>query len=587
MLSLSQCCLARIYQKKPSTHRALRSPSNRWLSTGVLVSLLTGCSTYGGKVDQAFDQLDAKDYQTASNTFKQHLKPKGKNALLYYSELGMVEHLAGNYQKSNQLLSTAEAIAEDQYTKRFSDSITSLLTGSDNATYKGKPAEHIFYNSLKALNYLQLATAAQQAGDTSARLRHLDSARVEARRVDLKLREIERTEGSYQQAEAQRETLLYQLLPLFQLLTGVELDRSELKFRQNAYSHYLAGITYEKNREWDNARISYQKAAELYEQGYAKQLNLGQAIIEQAWLDLARVMQKAGGYGNRLRQIKARKLSKTSLAQLRRAKTARAELVLVEHAGWVPRLGEMNIYMGADVDTQEFVLRPVLLGSDQQKLDQFHWFYLLYADKGLLSLVQQYQQGGLLGVATRFGQEKRIGVGPFWENAQQQGLVDIAANQGIRVAVPYYAPLSHTAVAPTQVQVNQQSYSMITAESPAALTLQNQLLQAGGDLTLAFARAAIQQISAAKTSQLGGQETGQLIGSLLSLGASFTAQADTRSWLTLPHEIRIKRLYLSPGNHQISVPGQKPKQITLVDNDIQLVEFRTHNQRKSALKPVY
>ena len=56
------------------------------------------------------------------------------------------------------------------------------------------------------------------------------------------------------------------------------IDGEKLLYRQDAWVNYTIGLSFETNQEWDNARISYQKSAELYEQAYQKQYQLSEEI---------------------------------------------------------------------------------------------------------------------------------------------------------------------------------------------------------------------------------------------------------------------------------------------------------------------
>lgn len=556
------------------------------IALGVL--LVSGCTSYGGSVKEALTQVETENYQEAETEFKKNLKPEGNDALLYYAELGLLHHLSGDYSKSNQLLSKAEDLAEDGYTLRVSEVLKSMFTSSSNTNYLGTPVEHLYYNYFKALNYLQLSEKARTRKEKESLL---DQARVEARRIDLKLRVIEKQEGTYEEAKKRSETTFAQLLRIVDLLSGNTLEKDKLVFRQSAYANYLSGVIYERYGEWDDARISYQKAAQLYEAGYAEQLGLDQGITEQAWLDTARVMLKAGGYRNEVARITDTKLSVENRTELKRYMDNRqtlGEVIIIEHAGLAPRLGELNFYLTVDMNTHELVLRPILTGSIEQQRNQFAWFYMLYADKGLLDLVKQYREGGLYDVITRFAQEKRVGLGPLWETAADLGLIAAADKFGIRVTVPYYGPINKVMPKGSRVYVNGQSYAMKTADSPAMLALQHQLLKAGADLNAALVRESLQQITTFQaTAGLSEEGTGALIGGLISLGSSITSSADTRSWLSMPYDIRIRRIALPAGQHSVKVNQLKTKQIQVRPGQLGLVEFRTFQQNTKALEQAY
>jgi hypothetical protein len=54
--------------------------------------------------------------------------------------------------------------------------------------------------------------------------------------------------------------------------------------------------------------------------------------------------------------------------------------------------------------------------------------------------------------------------------------------------------------------------------------------------------------------KISGDDTvGQLTGILFSVLSNLTEKADTRSWFTLPAEIRMASLFLPPGEHDIKL----------------------------------
>lgn len=51
----------------------------------------------------------------------------------------------------------------------------------------------------------------------------------------------------------------------------------------------------------------------------------------------------------------------------------------------------------------------------------------------------------------------------------------------------------------------------------------------------------------------GGDTMGTIVGSLFSIVSNVSEKADTRSWFTLPAEIRMANLFLTPGSHNIKL----------------------------------
>jgi len=268
---------------------------------------LVGCATYGQDVRKGLELTQQGQYNEAAGAFEKALDPKGDDRLLYYTELGMVYHLAGDYEKSNRLLESAERISEDLYTKRISDMLTTAMSNPRQGPYRASNFERVFINYYKALNYLMLAL---QSTDNKMRERALEGARIESRRIDMVLSDIEAQKGNYQEQADREKSMFSKLMRIFNKLTGEIIDRDKIVYRNDAFGHYLAAVIYEQYNEYDSARVAYQKSASLYENGYQAQYGLKKDMTEQAWFDTIRMMQKAGGWRNEWPQLSQTKLSK-------------------------------------------------------------------------------------------------------------------------------------------------------------------------------------------------------------------------------------------------------------------------------------
>ena len=234
----------------------------------LLTVYLSGCATYGHDVRKGLNLAQQGQYPQAVTALEKSLDPKGDDRLLYYTELGVVYHLAGDYQKSNQLLETAERIAEDLYTKRVSDMLTSAMTNPRQGVYRAADFERVFINYYKALNYFMIAS---NSTDRASKNKALDGARVESRRMDMVLANIELENGSYEEQADKEKSMFSKLMRIFSALSGEIIDKNKIVYRNDAFGHYLAGVIYEQHREYDDARVAYQKAASLYEGGYQEQ----------------------------------------------------------------------------------------------------------------------------------------------------------------------------------------------------------------------------------------------------------------------------------------------------------------------------
>ncbi|WOD06046.1 hypothetical protein [Marinomonas sp. GJ51-6] len=86
---------------------------------------------------------------------------------------------------------------------------------------------------------------------------------VEVRRIDIKLNEIRAQNPSYQDLDDKNNQAFYlkALNWLGDFYTGGR-DTDKYLYRDDAWSRYMEGLQYENSQEFDDARISYQKAAE-------------------------------------------------------------------------------------------------------------------------------------------------------------------------------------------------------------------------------------------------------------------------------------------------------------------------------------
>ena len=117
----------------------------------------------------------------------------------------------------------------------------------------------------------------------------------------------------------------------------------------------------------------------------------------------------------------------------------------------------------------------------------------------------------------------------------------------VRIALPRYEDRPNT-VRGARVRVDGRKEDTVPMENIAGLakaTLEDRL---PGITARALARAAA-KYSAAREAQ----KRNQVAGFLLNLAAVFSEQADTRSWLTLPAEIRMARIPLAPGRYRVRV----------------------------------
>lgn len=553
----------------------------------ILGTQLVGCATYGSGVDKALKAAEQGDYLKAEQDMSDALSPVGSDRLLYFVEMAVLKHLQRDYVESNRLLTLAEKTSEELEITSVSDSLTAFMTNPRMGDYTGADFEKVFINYYKAMNYIAISNIAATRNE---RLDAVENARIESRRLGIRLNALNSDKGTYSEQKVKDGELFTQLLDVFDMLIGNSIDHDKLLYRDDAMAHYLTGITYEKNGEYDDARISYQKAATSYEEGFAEQFDLGSEMTAQAWFDTVRMMRKAGGYSSEWPRLAEKKLTATQRDQLREF-DGKSQVVVIEHVGMVPQRKEMNVNLSANPETHSLILRPYALGSAKQNQEKLAWFYLVYADKSLANLMIHYRNNDFMNFLLNNFQ-KTIYLLGAWSTAQELGLINAIAG-GLRITVPYYSPL-HDKPGPSFVRVDKKQYNMAPASSPAVMGINEQMLNANDDIRLALTRGIFKAITAQKTAELVGGQFGGILAQIGQVASQLTDAAETRNWLMLPHEIRITRIPLSSGSYTLDInsqvltakaPIKQSQQVVLQENEIQVVQVRSmpHLKKVSTL----
>lgn len=162
------------------------------------------------------------DYRQADAIIQKAEEEYGaKSRVLYGMDRGMTLQLAGEYERSNEVLEQAEDEVERLYTRSVRTESLAFVTNDNSLPYEGEPYEQVMINVLKALNY--------------ASLNRWQDALVEARRIDHRL--------------------------------NVLADRTKDKaaYHDDGFARYLSGILYESAGDLNNAFIAYRKAYETFE----------------------------------------------------------------------------------------------------------------------------------------------------------------------------------------------------------------------------------------------------------------------------------------------------------------------------------
>ncbi|AWB66952.1 hypothetical protein C2869_11115 [Saccharobesus litoralis] len=514
---------------------------------------MTGCvTTRQGYNVSPTSQVKNGQLLAAKTTFRLRYSDSGKDRLLHHLELGTINHLMGNYTQSNIHFSAAEQLSEEFYTTSISEKAAELLTGPQYTTYKGFVFENTFINYFKALNYLKKGQEDHKLSPTE-----IDAALVEIRRLGLRLSELTRQTGGYAQTNNtdKKQSTASEIYNLFKRAFGNSTAGLELEYKDDAFAHYLSGLLYETNRDFDSARIEYKKAATAYENGFAKQYQLNNKVVQQAWFDTIKVMLKDGGYQQEAKRLINQKLNQQQAQKVVKA-SQQAELVIIQHVGTVPERQRINILLTLDKRAKSLVLSPILSGPFAQRREKAYWFQMLYADNQLFDIIKNYIAGDI-PAAVMGTQQKRIPLGgDLWNLAEDIGMLD-ALNTPITVSVPYY-PAIKPSLSGSSVYINGKKYAELeTVESLSLIALQEQIRSANEFIYASLTREIVKAIFAHKalkeTGLLDKGIWGDIAKGATALVNILTAQADTRNWLTLPESIKLARFNLPVGEHKVSL----------------------------------
>ncbi len=143
-----------------------------------------------------------------------------KNAVLYYLDLGMVRHDAGEYRASDSDFDSAERQMEELFTKSVSRRAGTFLLNDNTTKYAGEVFERALMNVFRALDYVFLGAS--------------DDALVEARKVTAYLARFH------------------------------DFMEGKSGYKDSAFAEYLSAMLFEQDGKNDDARICYDAAGEAY-----------------------------------------------------------------------------------------------------------------------------------------------------------------------------------------------------------------------------------------------------------------------------------------------------------------------------------
>jgi hypothetical protein len=537
---------------------------------------LGGCATYGDQQAAAIAALERNEFDRAAEQFSAALAERDRDTALYHLELGMIRHLQGDFAASTEHLNQAYDLRDAFFGLTAAEQWQTVLRNPAVVPYQPEGFELAYISYFQMLNAMLMA---QQAPPAVAQALY-ERARVEARRLDITLNTFNANEGDYLMQASRADASGRQLLRLLDALRGRYFDPDTLRYRDDAWSRFLIGVTYENQREWDNARIAYQQAAQAYEAGFAEQYALGSEPARLAWASVVRMMRTAGGYASEWPRLVAEYDLDPAFTEP--LASDEALLLTIEHWGRVAPVGELNMVLHQQPWSRSLMLRPLPTRGGDEGLEQLAWFMVLYADHGIANLLLRYQTGGVQTLLDDPLLSKQIFLGPLWQTAEQIGLLDGIGSVGIRVAVPWYPPAALNPAPSSWLEPGTPMLMMANLEQKKR---QQQLLQAHDVLRRAIVREWARNSAVATGSGLitdhGNSQAGFVLEWLGRTAAMATARADTRHWSTLPQQVRVGMLRLPAEAQAVTLRsgGRSTYAIAPEPQQVHLLVVRNHETR--------
>jgi len=192
------------------------------------IVVLSACGVSQKHYNSIEKSLASKKYKEAEKTMKKDKESEygEKNALLYYLNLGWIYHLARDTKSAEELFTEADRTIGEQFTKRTSDDVASVIGNDNNLPFRGEDFEKIMLTIIRTLDYSFAS--------------NLEDARVEVLKVDDRMK----------------------------FLASQKNKKST--YTEDALAHYLSALIYEVDNEDNDAYISYLKAYKFYKRYQAK-----------------------------------------------------------------------------------------------------------------------------------------------------------------------------------------------------------------------------------------------------------------------------------------------------------------------------
>lgn len=210
----------------------------------ILLFALGGCSSLITSTEQ-YKEVEKfvvhDNYIDAASSFEKG-KTKyfsEKDRILFWLDLGLLNHYALQDSNAIQNLRLADNAIEELYTKSVSKGVTSMLLNDNALDYSGEDYENLYINVFKALSYYRQGLR--------------EEALVEIRRLIEKFGELE-------QKYEKEISLLKDSTKVTSAIKEIPIN-----FYSSALSHYISMILFHNDRAYDDARISKEKLYDAFD----------------------------------------------------------------------------------------------------------------------------------------------------------------------------------------------------------------------------------------------------------------------------------------------------------------------------------
>jgi hypothetical protein len=386
----------------------------------------------------------------AYKTLQEHSsQAHGKKEFLYFVNNGLVLSMMGKYAESNEYFEKAFLFGED-YRTNYLNEAASYLTNPNFTAYKGEDHEHLLLLYYKAMNFLKM--------------NNTDDALVEIRRLNIRLQQLS------------------------------DRYNSATKYEHDAFIHILMGITYEVDKDYNNAFIAYRNALDVYATDYQSLFGvsapdqLKEDLLRTAWLSgLKEEFEKYKADFQRPDYVYSGK---------------EAELIFFWHNGLAPVKAEWGV---------DFVIS---------------------------------KQGGFL-----YFRNEQLGLSfPFSTEGYSEKEVNGLSNLEIfRVAFPKY--IERTAYySSATIRANGNTLPMQLLEDVNKIAFKCLQERMGLEFSKALIRVALKKVEEYEV-----KKEDRTLGSIVGVFNALTEKADTRNWQTLPHSIFYCRIPLTEGQNSVTL----------------------------------